>query len=73
MMTLMQFRSLMFHLRALEAQFLQASEIQLENTCNTESQNNIIDEKQTWTEIDNGNMFVDKNMMNRQIPLPGTS
>ena len=66
MMTLMQFRSLMFHLRALDAQFMQASEIQLENTCNTESQNNRIDEKQTWTEIDNNNMFVDKNIKDEQ-------
>ena len=73
MMTLMQFRSLMFHLRALDAQFMQASEIQLENTCNTESQNNRIDEKQTWTKIDNDSIFVEKTLsINRQIPLPGT-
>ena len=72
MMTLMQFPSLKFHLRALDAQFMQASEIQLENICNTESQNNRIDEKQTWTKIDNDSIFVDKNIKHEQT-LPGTS
>ena len=62
MMTPMQFRSLMFHLRALGAQFMQASEIQSGNTSNIESQNNRIDEKQTRTKIDNDSIVVDKNI-----------
>jgi hypothetical protein len=36
-MTLMQFRSLMFHLRALDAQFMQGSEMRLTSPCENES------------------------------------
>ena len=66
MMTLIQFRSLMFYLRVLEAKFMQASEIQLGNTCNIESQNNRIDETQIWTRIDNDSIVVDKNIKHEQ-------
>ena len=45
---------------------MQASEIQLENTCKTESQNNRIDKKQTWTKIDIDSIFVDKNIKHEQ-------
>ena len=50
-MTLMQFRSLMFHLRALDAQFMQSSEIRLSSPCENESKR--IVEKRTWTEVEN--------------------
>ena len=46
-MTLMQFRSLMFHLRALDAQFMQGSEMRLTRSCKNESQH--IGEKRTRT------------------------
>ena len=50
-MTLMQFRSLMFHLRALDAQFMQGSEMRLTSPCKNESKH--IGEKRTWTEVEN--------------------
>ena len=49
-MTLMQFRSLMFHLRALDAQFMQGSEMRLTSPCENESKR--IGKKRTWKEID---------------------
>ena len=50
-MTLMQFRSLMFHLRALDAQFMQGSEMCLTSSCENESKH--VGEKRTRTEIEN--------------------
>ena len=50
-MTLMQFRSLMFHLRALDAQFMQGSEMRLTSLCESESQH--VGEKRTRVEIEN--------------------
>ena len=50
-MTLMQFRSLMFHLRALDAQFMQSSEMRLSSPCDNESKR--IVEKRPWTEVEN--------------------
>ena len=50
-MTLMQFRSLMFHLRALDAQFMQGSEMRLTSPCENESKR--IGEKRTWSEVEN--------------------
>lgn len=64
MMTLMQFRSLMFHLRALDAQFMLATESQLSNAGNIESQDIRIDEKKT--EIDDDSIFFDKNIKHKQ-------
>ena len=56
-MTLMQFRSLMFHLRALDAQFMQGSEIQLPTSHDEEHQSHDnstrIGEKRTWIEMNN--------------------
>ena len=50
-MTLLQFRSLMFHLRALDAQFMQGSEMRLTSSCENGSKH--VGEKQTRTEIEN--------------------
>ena len=50
-MTLMQFRSLMFHLRALDAQFMQGSDMCLTSPRENESKH--VGEKRTWTEIEN--------------------
>ena len=50
-MTLMQFRSLMFHLRALDAQFMQSSEMRLTSSCENESQH--VGEKRARAEIEN--------------------
>ena len=53
----MQFRSLMFHLRALDAQFMQGSEIQLPTSHDEEHQSHDnstrIGEKRTWIEMNN--------------------
>ena len=61
-MTLMQIRSLMFHLRALDAQFMQGSEIQLNTPCEKDPQTNTVTvgEKRTQTEMDDTNVSIDK-------------
>ena len=51
MMTLMQFRSLMFHLQALNAQFMQGSEMRLTSPCKNGTKH--IGEKRTWNEVEN--------------------
>ena len=51
MMTLMQFRSLMFHLQALNAQFMKSSETRLTSSCENESQH--VGEKRARVEIEN--------------------
>ena len=50
-MTLMQFGSLMFHLRALDAQFMRGSEMCLTSPCENESKH--AGEKRSRTEIEN--------------------
>ena len=67
-MTLIQFRSLMFHLRALDAQFMQGSGVQLHNLCEKESQTNTVSvgQKRTWTEMDDSNVSIDKKVRHEQ-------
>ena len=50
-MTLMQFRSLMFHLRELDAQFMQGLEMRLTSPCENESKH--VGETRTRTDIEN--------------------
>ena len=67
-MTLMQFRSLMFHLRALDAQFMQSSGVQLHNLCEKKSQIDTVTvgKKRTWTEMDDSNVSIDKKVRHEQ-------